>query len=144
MMQTLCTTAPGKTTEIDGVYHPPHTHAPIFKVRDIPTARRVSLPIGVALERCRRGLSENLWFRIGTLLFAESSSFENRPRGGVIHTVVYGNLLETTWYIPVSLLSSSPRRVRFRTHKTVLYCVPTVATFALVRSTAGIEKTPRR
>ena len=46
------------------------------------------------METPRRELSEDVSFRVGTLLVVEQSGLENR-RGGVIYTVVYGTRYRT-------------------------------------------------
>ena len=60
---------------------------------DISTVGLVSVPMRSALETCRRELSEDVWFGIGTIgtfLVVEQSSLENRPLW--IYTVLYGRV----------------------------------------------------
>ena len=52
---------------------------------DISTVGVVSVLKSSALGTCRRVLSEDVWFgigTIGTLLVVEQSTLENRPLGG--------------------------------------------------------------
>ena len=64
---------------------------------NISTVGIVSTPKTSALETSRRELSEDVSFGIGTLLVVEQSSLENRPGGGVIYTVLYGNTRGATY-----------------------------------------------
>ena len=61
-----------------------HYHTPLrrFSVLDISTVGIVPVcQEGRVLETCRRELSEDRSFGIGTLLVAEQSTLENGPRG---------------------------------------------------------------
>ena len=74
------------------VYHTT-THPWVdFQVVDISTAVGIMpVPKWSALETSRRERSEDVPFGLGTLLVVERSTLENRPRGAVIYTVLYGS-----------------------------------------------------
>ena len=64
-------------TVLHSVYHTPLAG---FSVVDISAELEVlSVPKRSALESCRRELSEDVSFGIGTLLVVEQSTLENRP-----------------------------------------------------------------
>ena len=72
-----------------------HTITPLvrFSMLNIFTVGIASVSKRSGLGISRRELSQDVSCGVGILLIVEQSTFENRPTGGVVYTVLYG-----AWY----------------------------------------------
>ena len=79
-------------TVYDGVFITPAPPGPIFHGRHLHIRNNsVGAEKRSVVEASRRELSEHAPFGIGTIpLVVGRSGLENRPRGGVTYTAVYG------------------------------------------------------